>query len=146
MRGEKNMKLMDLLQKEINRLENNAARAPKPSLLPMEEDAYFELWNESEINFHQSLSSHRFDQLIRKYGRIISIGDMMAPINLLSENLDGSYSIKNSKDLGLSDPEEIADLINDLKDFNDYITNFYQNAPEEVMAHIRKEFGSNEHP
>jgi hypothetical protein len=131
---------MDLLQKELSRLENNAARTKKPSIHQWEEDAYFELWNEAEINFDQSLSSHRFDQLIRKYGRIISIGDTMAPINLVSENLDGSYSIKNSKDLGLSDPEDIKALVNDLKDFNDYITNFYQNAPEEIINCIRNEF------
>jgi hypothetical protein len=133
------MKLIDL-QKELNRLKGNAVRAPKPSLLPWEEDAYFELWNEAEINFDQSLSFHQFDQLIRKYGRIISIGDTIAPINLISENLDGSYSIKNADELGLSDLEEIENLIDDLRYFNNYIINFYQNAPEELLDYLRSNF------
>jgi hypothetical protein len=134
MKGINDMKLIDL-QTELNRLKGNAARAPKPSLLPWEEDAYFELWNEAEINFDQSLSFHQFDQL-RKYGRIISNGNTIAPINLLSENL----SIKNANELGLSDIEEIENLIDDLRYFNNYIINFYQNAPEELLDYLRSNF------
>jgi hypothetical protein len=128
------MKLIDL-QIELNRLKGNAARAPKPSLLPWEEDAYFELWNESEIDFHQSLSLPQFDNL-RKFGRIISNGNTVAPINLLSENL----SIRNANELGLSDIEEIENLIDDLRYFNNYIINFYQNAPEELLDYLRSNF------
>jgi hypothetical protein len=134
MKGINDMKLIDL-QTELNRLKGNASRAPKPSLLPWEEDAYFELWNEAEIDFHQSLSLPQFDNL-RKYGRIISNGNTIAPINLLSENL----SIKNADELGLSDIEEIENLIDDLRYFNNYIINFYQNAPEELLDYLRSNF------
>jgi hypothetical protein len=131
----KHTEQMQKLQKELNRLKGNAARAPKPSLLPWEEDAYWELWNEAEIDFHQSLSLPQFDNL-RKFGRIISNGNIIAPINLISENL----SIKNADEIGLSDIEEVEALTDDLKYFNNYVVNFYQNSPEEVVNCLRSEF------